>query len=220
MKTLKQITTEVRERYTSNPQYFKEGYSKKMGGTQKIVFENDFLPSISFDDREYYQGRGKKYNSSSMHQHIDVYVSKHEFETRIKTEAKASFKRMKEFKKEEIVRKNNFKKLCTELGVEKSNYTSAYGNELYFEPKNASKIEIELEVDIDAFMESTGKTYFFANSPKLGLLMFYHNHRQSFSFSKCDEEYLNEFKKDRNSWVNARYAHLLGDVTNENLYVC
>lgn len=45
--------------------YFKNSYSCKMGGTQTVSLPNG--KEKHFDDREYYSGRGAKYNSSIRH---------------------------------------------------------------------------------------------------------------------------------------------------------
>lgn len=50
MKTLKSITEESRKFYTENAgSYFSKSFTKKMGGTQTITFEDDFLPAIELD---------------------------------------------------------------------------------------------------------------------------------------------------------------------------
>lgn len=48
--------------------YFKESYSVKMGGTQTVEFPCG--TKFFFDDKEYYSGRGAKYNSSINHQNL------------------------------------------------------------------------------------------------------------------------------------------------------
>ena len=50
--------------------------------------------------------------------------------------------------------------------------------------------------------------------------MFYHNHRQSYSFDFVTEEKRQEFLNERQSWVNAPYANEVGQTENINLYVC
>ena len=58
--------------------FFKKSYAAKMGGTQTVVLPNG--KSKSFDDRNYYSGRGAKYNNSINHSILgEVKVSKKEY---------------------------------------------------------------------------------------------------------------------------------------------
>ena len=82
-----------------------------------------------------------------------------------------------------------------------------------------NEIESELNVDLSDFFNASGKTYYFAES-KIGLLLFYHNHRQSYSFDFTTEEKKSEFYGERKNWTSAPYAHLLGQNDNINLFVC
>lgn len=217
MKTLKSLKSESKEFYTENAAiYFKKSYSKKMGGTQTITFEDDFLTKIELNDKEYYSGRGAKYNSASMHEHIDVFVSKHEFEYLVSDRAKMLFERQKE----QLNTKKMLANFCKEFDLTTNNYlsisTSGY---VYFEKSKKSQIEKELKVDLTDFFNASGKTYFFADS-RIGLLQFYHNHNQSYSFEFVNEDKRQEFLNERESWVNAPYADLVGQSENINLYVC
>lgn len=186
-----------------------------MGGTQTITFEDDFLPSIELDKREYYTGRGAKYNSNSMHEHIDVFVTKKAFDSKVKIRANEIFT----YEKTQAEAKKVLKNFCKENDLNIKNYSAFYNGTAFFEDDKKSEIENELNIDLTEFFNAGGKTYFFAET-KLGLLMFYHNHRQSYSFEIVTEEKRQEFANNRESWVNAPYASEVGQTENENLYVC
>lgn len=209
MKTLKSITEESRKFYTENPGvYFSKSFNKKMGGTQTITFEDDFLPSIELDKREYYTGRGAKYNSNSMHEHIDVFVTKSEFEEKVNHRAKSIFDKLKAEKE----MKKNVVAFCKENNLNAKNYSSIYDGFIHFDFENRKAVELELNVDLTAFFDSGYKTYFFAES-KIGLVRFYHNHHQSYGFEKVTEEQKDKFHND---WHSVPY-----DCPNiGNLYYC
>lgn len=216
MTTLKDLRKECELFYTENAAtYFAKSFNKKMGGTQTIKFQDDFLPEIKIDQRQYYSGRGSKFNNNSMHEHIDVFVTKAFFNEKVESRAKMLFERQKD----EIKAKKQFSDFCKLHNLNKSNYTSLYSDCLFFESDKKEFVEKELNVDLSDFFNATGKTYLFAES-KIGLLCFYHNHRQSFSFNFTTEEKRNEFISNRESWISAPYAHILGQNDNINLYVC
>ena len=216
MKTLKSLKEESRQFFTERAaDFFSKSFSKKMGGTQKITFEDDFLPAIELDDREYYKGLGSKYNSTSMHEHIDVFVTKSEFEEKVNSRAKMFFERQKEDKN----KANKLIKFCSSFGLNSKLFSSVSENFLFFEKSKKSEIEKELNVNISEFFATSGKTYFFAES-NIGLLMFYHNHHQSYGFEKVTESKRQEFLNERESWVNAPFAKEVGQTDNKNLFVC
>ena len=133
MKTLKSITEESRKFYTENPGvYFSKSFNKKMGGTQTITFEDDFLPAIELDKREYYTGRGAKYNSNSMHEHIDVFVTKKEFDNKVNHRATYIFDRLKAEKE----MKKNVVAFCKENNLNAKNYSSIYDGFIHFDFEN------------------------------------------------------------------------------------
>jgi hypothetical protein len=216
MKTLKELKQESVNFYSENAAtYFAASFNKKMGGTQIITFENDFLPQIKIDKREYYQGRGAKYNNTSMHEHLEVFVTKVQFNEKVDSRAKMLYAREKELNN----RKSELRQFCKKYELNSKNYTQKGSCGIYFLFEKQSEIEKELNVDLTDFLNASGKTYFFAES-KIGLLMFYHNNRQSYSFDFATEEQKNRFYSERENWVNAPYAHLLGQNNNINLYVC
>lgn len=66
------------EKFEKAFNYFKKSYAYKMGGTQTVVLPNG--KSKSFDDRQYYSGRGAKYNNSVKHDALGIVkVSKKEY---------------------------------------------------------------------------------------------------------------------------------------------
>ena len=73
--------------------------------------------------------------------------------------------------------------------------------------------------EVEKLILISGKTYFFAES-NIGLLMFYHNHHQSYGFEKVAEEKRQEFLNERESWVNAPFAKEVGQTDNKDLFVC
>jgi len=216
-RNLRQIKQECKLFYTENAAtYFAKGFSKKMGGTQTITFEDEFLPEIKLDKKEYYTGRGAKYNNQSMHEHIDVFVSKKDFNDRVNYRATSIFNQQKE-NAETNKKMSDF---CKKYGLKKSNYNGfSESMGLFFALETKNLIEKELDVDLTEFFNATGKTYYFTKS-KIGLLEFYHNHGQSYSFNFTTEEEINEFKVNRDSWIDAPYAHILGQTNNIDLYVC
>lgn len=216
MKTLKEFKQESVQFYTENAAtYFTASFNKKMGGTQTITFEDNFIPEIKVDKRDYYQGRGAKYNSASMHEHINVFISKAAFNEKVNNRAKMLFERQKE----ENTRRMELRQFCQKHGLNAKNYTQKGSCGIYFSPENKSAIELELNVNITDFLNASGKTYFFAES-KIGLICFYHNHRQSYSFDFATEEEKNKFDTDRERWITAPYSYLVGQTNNKNLFVC
>ena len=217
MKTLKSLKEESRKFYTENAgTYFSKSFNKKMGGTQTITFEDNFIEPIEIDKREYYTGRGAKYNSDSMHEHINVFVSKKDFEMKVNLRAIEIFS----YEKTQSEAKTVLNNFCKEKGLNVKNYSAFYNNTAFFEREKRTEIEKELNVNLDDFFSAVGKTYFFAET-KIGLLMFYHNHHQSYSFDMVSEEKRQEFLNERENWINAPYAEEVGNkAENLNLYVC
>ena len=216
MKTLKSLKEESRQFFTERAaDFFSKSFSKKMGGTQKITFEDDFLPAIELDEREFYAGRGGKYNSTSMHEHINVFVTKSEFEEKVNIRAKMFFERQKEDKN----KANELIKFCYSFSLNSKLFSGISENFLFFEKSKKSEIEKELNIDLSEFFATSGKTYFFAES-NIGLLMFYHNHHQSYGFEKVSEEKRQEFLNERKGWVNAPFAKEVGQTDNKYLFVC
>ena len=217
MKTLKAFRKEATQFYTENASvYFAASYNKKMGGTQTIVFENGFLPTIEKNDKEFYSGRGAKYNNASMHEHINVLVTLEMFNEKVNTRAQLFFDRQKE----EKLNRQRLTSFCKANGLNKNNYTDVTGgNCVYFERENKNAIELELNVNLEDFFNATGKTYYFSET-RLGWLQFFHNRRQSYSFNIVTLEDKLKFDNERESWISAPYAADLGQTDNDKLFVC
>lgn len=66
----KTTTMKNSEKFNRAFDYFKKGYAYKMGGTQTVALPNG--KSKSFDDRQYYSGRGAKFNKDVRHDIIGV----------------------------------------------------------------------------------------------------------------------------------------------------
>lgn len=216
MKTLKNLKEESVKFYTENAKdYFSKSFSKKMGGIQKITFEDDFLPEIVIDERKYYSGSAAKYNNNSMHEHIDVFVTKKEFENKVNWRAETIF----ESEKSKFENKKLLKKYCEENNLPKDLFYYIDGDALLFKYNKKEEVEKFLNIDLSEFFSTNGKTYFFADT-KIGLLMFFHNNHQSYSFERVSEEKRQEFLAGRERWVNAPFSFEVGQTDNINLYVC
>lgn len=221
MKTLKEFTQESKAFYTENAStYFSKSYNKKMGGTQSISFEDNFIPTIELDDREFYQGRRAKYNNASMHEHITVFVTLQEFNDKVNYRAKMLYQR----EKDKTIERREFRDFCKLHQISASNFTSVVKDTncikgLYFDRSKQKDIEKELNVNLDDFFYATGKTYYFAETT-IGFVLFFHNHQQSYSFEFVSNDRFDEFQNNRERWVSAPYADILGQNTNPNLLVC
>ena len=97
-----------------------------------------------------------------------------------------------ERQKEEKNKANELIKLCSYFGLNSKLFSGISENFLFFDKAKKSEIEKELNVNLSEFFATSGKTYFFAES-NIGLLMFYHNHHQSYGFEKVVEEKRKEF---------------------------
>lgn len=209
MKTLKSLKEESRNFYTEKAaDYFSKSFTKKMGGTQRITFEDNFLPIIELDKREYYTGRGAKYNTNSMHEHVDVFVAKKDFEGKVNVRAHNIFDRLKAEKAEKQALTN----FCNENSLNVKNYDGISDKFVFFKSDKKNEIEKELNVDLSEFFGTGYKTYFYAES-KIGLIRFYHNHHQSYGFEKTTDEERQKFHAD---WFSVGY-----ECPNiGNLYYC
>jgi hypothetical protein len=204
--------------------YFKQSYSVKMGGTQTVVFPNG--ESFYFNDKEYYSGRGAKYNSSIRHQNLgDVLVSKEELKdyvarlneiAKIKKEnaktKKAMELRIKQAKKDGIyfIKENGFVEL-----EEKEWYNRTFDAKRLANTLKISEADAEL-------LYSEGKTYVLAKSEDGNTYELYHSdlscNHLAIHVSIATPEIIAEFKPQE--WQNAPFAHLVGQTNNNNHFVC
>lgn len=204
-------------------EYFKKEYSCKMGGTQTVVLPNG--KRKYFDDKQYYSGRGSKFNLSIRHDEVgSVIVSKNEYNKylsmikerdaennkRIK-EAKAKAKRIKEAEKMGAYSiKDNFIELS-----EKEMYNHFYDSKRLANTLNISIKDAEL-------LNSDGKTYVYAEQSNGNVIELYHAALSCNPLTiTVDFNAKDKFKaKNKSDWKNAPYRALIGATENNNHFVC
>lgn len=211
------------ERYNRAFNYFKQNYCYKMGGTQTILLPNGLQKT--FDDREYYSGRGSKYNTSI----------KHDIKGVIKVTRKAYsslLKKLKEQEKEMVLREKQETEMFYKA-IEAKNkglYAIDKGyvllsqeeqqNRVFDELRLANTLQITLE-DV-MLLNSTGKTYVFAKSKDGKLYEMFHpdldSNNLSIHISEASEERIKSFNSSE--WQNAPYAEEVGQTRNANHFVC
>lgn len=207
--------------------YFKRAYCYKMGGTQTVILPNG--KSKYFDDRQYYSGRGARYNSSIRHDEIgDVRISKKEYSEFLKM--------LKDREKLQIVRRQKEAKKLARIEDAKSNGVYSiieedygtfvelsdeeyYGN--YFDPDRLANT-LKIDVSDAKLLKSTGKTYVFAKSEYGNVYELYHSsldcNNLSISISIATQDRIDEFNHEE--WASAPYAGLVGQTENKNHFVC
>ena len=213
---MKAITTDFAKR-------FKKTYAYTMGGTQTIVFPNG--QEFSFDDREYYSGRGGKYNAAIKHDNIGrVEISAKEFKAVMKKEREKqkSIKLMIAERKAKAIRIDAAKK----QGVysRSGNYIELSDNESEGRYFDAARLAKTLDISLkDAeLLNSNGKTYVFAKTGSGEILEMYHPsldcNRLSIYVSTATRERMAEF--NHNEWAAAPFAEMVGMTENINHFVC
>jgi hypothetical protein len=214
--------------YTSDfAKKFKRSYACKMGGTQTIVFPNG--QRFAFDDREYYSGRGVKYNSSIRHDNIgEVVISRLQLKERLNHE-KYMIKAMKEREKIAIAKakrvtaaaKNGIYSIAKLEWGEFVELSEKEATGCYFD---ASRLANTLKISVkDAeLLNSEGKTYVFAKSEDGNTYELYHSSLScndlSISINIATPERIAEFSPGE--WQSAPYASMLGQTINNNHFVC
>jgi len=218
---MKQYTTEFAAK-------FKKTYAFKMGGSQTIELPNG--QQFTFDDKEYYSGRGAKYNSSIKHD--------------VKGLIKVTRKELSAVLKEERERKKHIKAMKAERETATQRYADnaaagvygisvkEYGTFIelsederrgrYFDAERLAKT-LNISVQDAELLKSEGKTYVFAK--KLDgseTLELYHSslccNYLSIVINEAKPERMAEF--NHNEWASAPYAGLLGQTENQNHFVC
>ena len=161
-----------------------------MGGTQTVVIEG--LGEYYFDDRDYYSGRGKKYNNDSIHEHLgNILITKTEFDDRVKTRAKSLY---------------NIQKSRIQAARE---YRKAYN--LAVEKVGKKRLDEGLEL-VRSFID---KTYLFIDN----VLLYKAYKSEYISIEIVTDEYRNGFNWAE--WYSAPYAADLGMTPdNKNLFIC
>ena len=159
--------------------FFKKGYSKKMGGTQTIVLPNG--QSFFFDDRQYYSGRGSKYNNDNMHEQLgDILVTQKEVKelsARLKEREKNIKKAQKERKERERVIKAAEKKGIYELTkCEYGTFVELSDNERLTNTFDAKRLAKTLKISVEdaELLKSEGKTYVYAKTQDGNVIELYH----------------------------------------------
>lgn len=217
------------EKYNSAFAHFKQSYKYKMGGTQTVVLPNG--KEKNFDDREYYSGRGARYNSSIKHDEIGIVkVSRKEYSDFLKK------LREREVAIQARVKQDEERQLRIENAKAKGIYSledSEYGGrfvELTYSEMETCQFDtcrlantLNVSVKDVELLHSTGKTYVFARQKESGkLIRLYHPsldcNRLSIHVEFVTEEYFNEFNHDE--WASAPFAKLLGQTESKNHFVC
>lgn len=207
---------------------FKVTYSKKMNGTQKVEFFNGQI--FEFNDKEFYTGRGSKYNNSSMHEHINVFVTKKMYNDYLK-EQRETKKRIslifKERKERDLrvkqAEKDGIYSLTTnENGTTFVELSNNEQDKCYYNPERLAKT-LNISVDDAKLLFSRGKTYVFAKViDSEEVILLYHPslfcNRLSISIDKNQNEKFKEFTKE--NWFNAPFAEEVGNTFKENHFVC
>lgn len=238
LKTIKQRWQRklliIMKQYTSTfASQFKMPYAKKMGGTQTIVMPDG--ERFYFDDRDYYKGKGAKYNNDNMHHYIgEVIVTQEQADLleleleeqrkrneaiRIEREREAEEKRqrLESAKKAgiyNIVRYDygTFVELSDEERLSRTFDAQRLANTL-----NISESDCEL-------LKSEGKTYVYATTKDGNIIELYHSdlsmNHLSISVNYKGESLFNKKLSERESWVNAPFAKEVGQTEHLNHFVC
>jgi len=205
--------------------HFKRSYAFKMGGTQTVILPSG--KSKFFDDREYYSGRGAKYNDSIKHDIIgDVRVSLKEYSAFLK-ELKEREQRQLNLQKEAEEKRARIKQ-AKEAGIYNfepdSHYLELSEDEIvnnYFDAKRLAKT-LGISIEDASLLSSEGKTYVFAKSADGKTYQLYHPdlscNELSINVSIASPERIAKFKHE--DWVKAPFAHLVGQSENKNHFVC
>lgn len=215
--------------YTENfAKNFKQTYTAKMGGSQTIQLPNG--QQFEFNDKQYYNGRGGKYNSSIRHDNKGlIKISRKEFSAILKSERERNI-RIKEMIAD---RKSAAKRYADNAaaGVYGLKVTEHYMyvelSEFEQESKqyDCAKLAKTLHIFIEdaRLLKSNGKTYVFAKKiDGSGTLELFHPslscNNLNISVSEISKERIAEF--NQSEWASAPYAAMLGQTNNANHFVC
>lgn len=207
---------------------FKRNYAYKMGGSQTLVFPNG--QEFTFNDKEYYSGRGAKYNSSIKHDVIGiVIISKKELSAKIKIE-KERTKRIKENQK---IEKESIARYAENLvngiyGLKEYEYgilvelSNDEKNNQFFDEKRLAKT-LDITIQDASLLNSNGKTYVFAKQISTGkTIELYHAslicNQLNIYISYPTPERIAEFQHEE--WNSAPFASAVGMTENKNHFVC
>lgn len=202
---------------------FKKSYSVKMGGTQTIEFPNG--ESFFFDDKEFYSGRGAKYNSSVVHQDLGtILVTKKQLQEWVKLLNEREV-RIRAAKKEKKAKDLRIKE-SAKNGVYSilNNYVELSDSEWQNNDFEAARLAKTFNISVqDAeLLKSEGKTYVFAKSKDGNTYELYHSdlscNHLSIWVAIATPERIAEFKPAE--WQSAPYSALVGQTSNNNHFVC
>lgn len=204
--------------------YFKKEYTYKMGGTQEVVLPNG--KSKSFDDREYYSGRGSKYNKSINHDALGIVkVSRKEYSEFLRILKNRL--ELKTLRIEEQQKEVEKVKIADEKGVyniDDNGYISLTDNERDSRIFNAEKLSKTLGISVDdaLLLNSSGKTYVFAKQTagKKTFQLYHASYCNDLSIhvEEVSDKDVTDFKE---SWGDhGQFAGMLGQTNFKNHFVC
>jgi len=121
MKTLKQIKSEITPAQTLRA--IERFYSCKMGGTRKLFI--DGVQVVFNDEREYYSGRGAKYNAPIRHDEQIYHLSSREYDKKVNEIAKKIYTKQKK-EHERIISEKKYAKDWKDSIVEHINDVKAH----------------------------------------------------------------------------------------------
>lgn len=190
MKTLKTLIEESSLFYQQHPECFKQSYNKRMGGTQTVVLEG--IGSFYFDDRDYYQGRGRKYNAVNIHDNIgDVFISKKDFDEKVLLRAKSIY----QMQKARLLEARNYRKSYNEAAA-------IIGKD-------------RLDEGLSLVKSISSKTYLFIDN----VLLYKAYKSDHVTIEIVTDDYRSKFVWEE--WFSAPYASELGMTPdNKNLFIC
>ena len=206
---------------------FKQSYSYKMGGTQTIVMPDG--QRFYFDDRQYYNGRGAKYNSSIRHDMIgDVVITQERVDAVMLQMAANEQRRL------DMIAENNASEerivLAKKSGVysinecESGRYIELSEDESEHRYFDAARLASTLGITVEdaSLLKSRGKTYVFAKSQDGNIYELYHASLScnplNIWISIATPERVAEFNPEK--WQSAPYAAALGQTIKPNHFVC
>ena len=207
---------------------FKKSYSKKMGGTQTVIMPNG--QSFDFNDKEYYSGRGAKFNSASMHDIIgNVVVTKEQVKNALKADkdkAKAIALRTKERQLTEkriakAAKQGVYTLKASEHGGSMVELSEDESQNQYFSIKRLCAT-LKISEEDAKLLNSKGKTYVFAKSEDGNIYELYHAslscNNLNIWVSVATPERIAQFAPKE--WQSQPFAAMLGQTQNLNHFVC
>lgn len=199
-----------------------------MGGTQTIVLPNG--QEFHFDDREYYSGRGAKYNSSIRHDDLGrIEVTNKQVTERLKHEREMRRHQLEGIRKrKEDEKRYQENKKAGIYGLQDAGWTHFI--ELSDEESRAHTFDserlartLDISVEDANLLRSKGKTYVFAKELSTGRIVeLYHAslfcNDLAISISYPTDEQIAQF--DHDQWSSAPYADEVGQTSSKNHFVC